>query len=213
MKSIRRKSAAKVTRRPAADKFDEKRNELATAALQTLSELGYARTSLREIAKTSDYSHGVLHYYFADKYELIMFCVRQYKAVCVKRYDEVVASATSAVQLKTGFADAMAGTLVADATMHRLWYDLRTQSMFEASFHADVSEINRSLERMIWRIVTEYARLAKKPVGVTESFAYAMFDGMFEQALRKQLAGDKDAAKDLAANVQRLLAQHVLATR
>ena len=72
------------------DKFEERRRELATAALQTLGELGYARTSLREIAQNSPYSHGVVHYYFADKVELITYCVRQYKAECVTRYDEIV---------------------------------------------------------------------------------------------------------------------------
>ena len=38
--------------------------------------------------------------------------------------------------------------------MHRLWYDLRAQSLFEESFRADVAEIDASLERMIWRIVS-----------------------------------------------------------
>ena len=63
--------------RPSVDKFAERRVELAEAALQTLSELGYARTSLREIAQNSVFSHGVLHYYFKDKADLITCCVRQ----------------------------------------------------------------------------------------------------------------------------------------
>ncbi len=42
----------------ARDKFQAKRRELATATLHTLAELGYARTSLREIAQNSEYSHG-----------------------------------------------------------------------------------------------------------------------------------------------------------
>src|SRR5580765_5133609 len=115
------------------DKFEERRRELADAALQTLSELGYARTSLREIAQNSAFSHGVLHYYFRDKVDLITYCVRRYKAVCVQRYDEIVAEARSADALALGFADAMAATLVADASMHRLWYDLRSQALFEES--------------------------------------------------------------------------------
>ena len=81
------------------DKFSERREELARAALKTLSELGYARTSLREIAENTEFSHGVLHYYFTDKVDLIMCCVRQYKAVCVTRYDEVVASAKTPKEL------------------------------------------------------------------------------------------------------------------
>ncbi|MFI5042721.1 MAG: TetR/AcrR family transcriptional regulator, partial [Acidimicrobiales bacterium] len=53
----------RVSRRQ-VDKFAERRTQLADAALQTLAELGYARTSLREIAQNSQFSHGVLHYYF-----------------------------------------------------------------------------------------------------------------------------------------------------
>jgi AcrR family transcriptional regulator len=84
------------------DKFTERRDQLAEAARQTLAELGYANTSLRDIAQNSDFSHGVLHYYFADKFELITYCVRQYKAECVKRYDSIVATAATTDELTTG---------------------------------------------------------------------------------------------------------------
>src|ERR1700747_3050170 len=50
--------------RARVDKFSARRIELADAALETLAELGYARTSLREIAQKSEFTHGVLHYYF-----------------------------------------------------------------------------------------------------------------------------------------------------
>src|SRR6202046_4015119 len=142
------------------DKFAERRDELAAAARQTLAELGYANTSLRDIAQNSAFSHGVLHYYFADKSELITYCVRQYKAECVTRYDAIVTTATAADELRAGFGAAMAGTLRDDVTVHRLWYDLRNQSLFEEKFRADVTEIDHSLERMIWRIVSRYAELS-----------------------------------------------------
>src|SRR3954452_1013640 len=103
---LRAMTAPARPRRPPADKYEERRRELATAALQTLGELGYARTSLREIAVNSPYSHGVVHYYFADKVELITYCVRQYKAECVTRYDGIIASASAADELAVAFADA-----------------------------------------------------------------------------------------------------------
>src|SRR5882724_4138226 len=62
--------------RARVDKFSARRIELAEAALETLAELGYARTSLREIAQKSEFTHGVLHYYFSDKVDLICCCVR-----------------------------------------------------------------------------------------------------------------------------------------
>ncbi|PRZ35215.1 TetR family transcriptional regulator [Antricoccus suffuscus] len=188
--------------RGSVDKFAERRDQLAESALLTLSELGYARTSLREIAQNSDFSHGVLHYYFRDKVDLITHCVRRYKAVCVQRYDEIVATAQTAEELREGFAAGLAQTLVEDATMHRLWYDLRAQSLFEESFRPDVHDIDQSLERMIWRIVSRYAELSGTTPYLTSAPTYALLDGLFQQSLLTQLSGQADSAKRLRAHVR-----------
>src|SRR5579859_1233788 len=194
----------RISRRQ-VDKFAERRAQLADAALQTLAELGYARTSLREIAQNSQFSHGVLHYYFSDKQDLLTHCVRQYEAACVTRYDEIVATAGSAEELKREFSAAMAQTLRTDAPMHRLWYDLRNQSLFEESFRADVLEIDLRREEMIWRVLSRYAEFAGITVPFSPAAAYAILDGLFQQALLHQLAGDGQAADVLQANVARVL--------
>ncbi|MGW0664306.1 TetR/AcrR family transcriptional regulator [Streptodolium elevatio] len=194
----------RISRRQ-VDKFEARRRQLAESALRTLAELGYARTSLRDIAQNSEFSHGVLHYYFRDKVDLITHCVRQYKVECVKRYDEGVSAAETPDGLARGFGDAMAATLRDDATLHRLWYDLRNQSLFEESFRDDVQDIDRSLERMIARIVDQYAELSGRPAAFPTATAYAMYDGVFQHALLRHLTGDPDAADDLAGNVRRIL--------
>ena len=191
------------------DKVAQRRSELAAAALKTLAEQGYARTGLRDIAANSEFSHGVLHYYFRDKVDLITHCVREYKAQCVTRYDEVVATSSSASELAAGFLDKLSETLVEEAALHRLWYDLRGQSMFEESFRADVAEIDLSLERMIWRVLSRYAELAGVPLDLTPPTAYAVFDGLFLQALLRQLAGDPGAARDLRASVTAVIGRLV----
>ncbi|MFD7032256.1 TetR/AcrR family transcriptional regulator [Streptomyces sp. NPDC059917] len=187
------------------DKFEERRRELAGAALQTLSELGYARTSLREIAQNSSFSHGVLHYYFRDKIDLITYCVRQYKADCVHRYDRIVTDSDTAGELRAGFAAGLAETLVADAAVHRLWYDLRSQALFEESFRADVLEIDATLQDMIWRIVTRYAQLSRAEVLPSPAATYAMLDGAFQQRLLHHVAGDEEAGAHLAQDASSLL--------
>jgi len=202
----------RVSRRQ-VDKFAERRAELADAALQTLAELGYARTSLREIAQHSGFSHGVLHYYFSDKVDLITHCVKQYKARCILRYDQIVATAGAAEELADGFAEGLATTAREDAALHRLWYDLRSQSMFEDSFRADVLEIDDSLLRMIWRIVSRYSELTGAPLTVTRPAAYAIFDGLFQRALLHHLAGSADALTALTDDVRRLLPRLVDGTR
>jgi AcrR family transcriptional regulator len=194
----------RVARRQ-VDKFAERRDQLAVAALRTLAEQGYARTSLRVIAQNSSFSHGVLHYYFADKSELITYCVRKYKAACVTRYDAIVATAATADELLQGFGAGMAATLREDAAMHRLWYDLRNQAMFEEAFRADAQAIGECLEQMIWRIVSRYAQLRGTPPGVTPAVAYAIMDGVFNHALLAHLSGDETAIERLELTVRRLL--------
>jgi AcrR family transcriptional regulator len=208
MTQVAESSVDRISRRQ-VDKFAERRAQLAESALLTLSELGYARTSLREIAQNSEFSHGVLHYYFRDKVDLITYCVREYKAQCVTRYDQVVATASSASELAAGFLDKLTETLVEESDLHRLWYDLRGQSMFEESFRADVAEIDLSLERMIWRVLSRYAELAGVPLDLTPPTAYAVFDGLFLQALLRQLAGDPDAARDLRSAVAAVIGRLV----
>ncbi|MET4167477.1 AcrR family transcriptional regulator [Gordonia terrae] len=171
------------------DKFQAKRDELAMATLTTLAELGYARTSLREIAQNSEYSHGVLHYYFTDKLDLIAHAVRQYEAVCVTRYDEAVANATDAAHLRDEFADTFFAGMHSEASIHRLWYDLRNQSMFDDSFRSDVIEIESRREEMIWRVVERYCELSGTTPVVTPAVAYIALDGIFQRGLLSEIDG------------------------
>jgi AcrR family transcriptional regulator len=191
--------------RKRVDKFNERRIELAEAALLTLADLGYARTSLREIAQNSEFSHGVLHYYFADKVDLITCCVRLYKSRCVTRYDSVIAAAADYPSLLEGFLTALAATMRDEAHLHRLWYDLRSQALFETAFRADVAEIETSLEAMIWRVMTRFAAVTGKPAATPPSLAYAIFDGLFQHALLKHLSGDPGAIATLRDNAGQVL--------
>jgi TetR/AcrR family transcriptional repressor of bet genes len=166
-----------------ADKFDQRRDQLAESALTTLGAMGYARASLREIANNSAFSHGVVHYYFQDKLELVIYSVRYYKARCVTRYDAVVRDSTTPEELVDAFAAKLIETIRDEAPMHRLWYDLRTQSMFEELLRSAVTEIDKTLQDMIWRVVTRYAELAGRPAAVEPGVAYGLLDGLFQQAL------------------------------
>jgi AcrR family transcriptional regulator len=187
------------------DKFVERRTALARAALQTLAELGYARTSLREIAQKCDSSHGVLHYYFKDKADLITCCVRLYKTHCVERYDEVTTQATTTSELVDGFVERLSASVREDAHLHRLWYDMRAQSLFEPAFRSDVAEIDASLEGMIWRIMSRFAELSHKAPALSSALTYALIDGIFQQCLIKHLAGDQKAIADMQEQVRALI--------
>lgn len=194
-----------TTRRTREQKVDARRDQLADSALVTLGELGYAKTSLREIAQNSPFSHGVVHYYFDSKVELITYCVRHYKAQCVTRYDDLVATSTDADELRKRFADKLVETLTEEPHMHRLWYDLRTQAMFEESMREAVLEINHSLELMIWGVVTRFAELSGSTPAMDSATTYAVLDGVFEKALLEHLTGTGTALASLRARALGLM--------
>jgi AcrR family transcriptional regulator len=187
------------------DKFDARRDQLAESALKTLGDLGYARTTLREIANNSTFSHGVVHYYFADKLALVIYSVRYYKARCVTRYDSVVADSTTAEELIDAFAAKLAETIRDEAPMHRLWYDLRTQAMFEDQLRDAVALIDKTLEEMIWRVVTRYAELAGRPAALPPPVAYGMLDGLFQQALLAHVSGQPEVLDALVVQVRAVM--------
>lgn len=203
------RTAPALAKLPREEKVQRRRDELADAALITLGELGFAHTTLRDIAERSPLSHGVVHYYFGDKLELLSYCVRRYKEQCARRYDELVALATAADELRDGFAAAMRRTLEEDTAMHRLWYDMRAQSMFEPALRDDVRAIDDLLEQMIWAIVCRYAQLAGAPVSTAPLLAYAAFDGLFDSCLVRFHTGDAAAGPELQEQTARLLEQLV----
>jgi TetR/AcrR family transcriptional repressor of bet genes len=201
-------ATTKTSRRGAVrpvDKFDRRRDELAESALTTLGAMGYARASLREIANNSTFSHGVVHYYFQDKLELVIYSVRYYKARCVTRYDSVVSDSATADDLVEAFAAKLTETIRDEAPMHRLWYDLRTQSMFEDQLRDAVNEIDNTLRDMIWRVVTRYAELDGRPASVDPGVAYGMLDGLFQQTLLGYLGGRQAALDGLVAQVRKVM--------
>ncbi|HEY4569546.1 MAG TPA: TetR/AcrR family transcriptional regulator [Kribbella sp.] len=208
-------SASAAEDRPARvsgiDKIERRRVALAESALKTLGELGYARTSLREIANNSEFTHGVVHYYFRDKIDLISYCVRYYKTKCARRYDEVVETATTAEELASGFLGKMTQTLVEETPMHKLWYDLRAQSMFEEQLRPDVESIDKLLEEMIWRILTRYADLTQSTPTVDAPTAYALVDGLFEQAVVGYAANPEKVPDLLADRILQVLPRLVAA--
>jgi hypothetical protein len=89
--------------------------------------------------------------------------------------------------------------------MHCLWYDLRSQALFEESFRDVVNEIDKSLEDMVWRIVTRYAELSGGKPAVTSGVAYALLDGLFQKHLLRHVSKQPDAVSGLLEEVRQLL--------
>lgn len=187
------------------DKFALRRRELADAALSAVAAGGFANTGLRDVAAKTDLSLGLLHYYFEGKDDLIGQAIWQYKSECARRYDPIVETAQSGEELAERFGAEMSATLRDEADMHRLWYDLRNQALFETGFRDTIIAIDSLLSDMVWAVVERFAQLEGREPRVDPISAYALFDGIFLNALIAFLRGDIDAVERIRVASIRLL--------
>ncbi len=183
----------------------DRRAQLAQAALEVLSESGYARTGLRDIAQHSSYSHGVLHYYFKDKSALILEAIRLFKTTCITRYDDALEGITTADAVLAVLGERLTHSVEVDGRAHRLWYDVRTQGWLGAVDGAELAAIDALLQAMVLRVLDAYTRLAGVRLLVEGATAYALVDGLFQRALQEHFQGDPYAARTLLARLGQAL--------
>lgn len=200
---IEKKRAIRTERLSA--KFIIRRAELARAALLTISRLGYARSSLREIAQNSEFSHGVLHYYFEDKTDLILCSVREFKTHCIARYEALVEDSASMEDFSDRLTRTITESVRDDAPIHRFWYDLRAEALFEPVFLREIVEIDDLIQAAVARVFARLAVLTGYPPRMAPQVGYAIFDGLFQRCILKHTAGDANAVPEMLDMVRRVI--------
>ncbi|GAA6190062.1 TetR/AcrR family transcriptional regulator [Litorivita sp. NS0012-18] len=173
-----------------------KKEQLAESAVNALKQLGYARTSLRDIAQLSGMSVGTLHYYFEDKVDLIGFCVQRYKTAFIKEMEANLYGDAEGAQLVRVIGAGLAQSIRREAETHRLWYDIRAQAMFDPAFRDVVDEIETALIALVGQM---YRRLKLPPEGALP--AYLMLDAGFRFFLQRHLSGDAQAVDQFEAQI------------
>lgn len=182
-------------------KRQEKKDQIANSALQALQDLGYANTSLRDIAEKAGLSLGMLHYYFEDRTALILHCVTAYKTTFTSLLQEAVGQAVGREAVMDALAGALATTIVEDAFTHRLWYDLRSQALFDPVFRPAVEDIERTLIDIFAMAATR----AGKADEVDAALGYAVLDGVFRYQMQNQVTGTPRDEESLAMEMRAVL--------
>jgi AcrR family transcriptional regulator len=184
-------------------KQDKKKRQIAGSAITALHELGYANTSLRDIAAKSEMSLGILHYYFEDRSDLIIFCVRIYK----QEFVAGIRHALDRIKGRDAVIDALAGALAVsitkDASTHRLWYDIRNQALFDDRFQPVTSEIETTLVSMVSHAFMRAGHADPPQVALQ----YALLDGVFRFLLQDQISGTRRSTKATKAIFAQVLKQ------
>ena len=183
-----------------ATKREAKKAEIAVSTLDALKQLGYANTTLRDIAAQSGMSLGSLTYYFTDKAELITYCVRTYKAEFIARVRNSVTRAQGREAVIAALADELVRSMTEDLPTHRLWYDIRNQAIFDPAFRPIVAEIEVALVDT----VADAMRAAGHEDTSAAAIGYAILDGLFHYLMQNRGEETQEQlAASFAATLQR----------
>ncbi|TWE10414.1 TetR/AcrR family transcriptional regulator [Rudaeicoccus suwonensis] len=191
-------------RRRVSTDQEHRRHDLAVAAVETWSEHGYAHVSVRNVAKRTRFSHGMVHYYFASKDELVAECVEIARQGTQIDAGGAIEAASDVAGVTAALTDALCASLAESANLHRIRYDLRNQSLFDEELREHSEMLQKPWEDALARM---HARLAE--LGADESIPAwimdAQIDGMFQRAVRKQTIGDSNVSDELKNDLQSVL--------
>ncbi|MGN7469412.1 TetR/AcrR family transcriptional regulator [Brevibacillus sp. SAFN-007a] len=177
-------------------KTEAKRAFLIEQATICLAEKGYAHVSLRDIAKASGVSLGILHYYFASKEELMLEVIASYKERFIAELEREVMAAPL-----DGWFPALTAvlgrSLHQDRKLHRLWYDLQAQALYTPVFLEQVHHTRHRLHdliaRMLKRLQADRQAALAMDLHAASSLLYSLMDGMILQSLLDEFPTAEEA--------------------
>lgn len=77
----------------------DRRAQMIDAAMESLREVGYAGTSIREIARRGGFNSALISYYFGGLHQLLLAALDRSSAIRMRRYTEAVEKAKDFEQL------------------------------------------------------------------------------------------------------------------
>ncbi len=191
MSSLKTKLSDRAERK--SKKREDKRRLLAESTANALCDLGYANTSLRDIAELSGNALGTLHYYFEDRVDLITYSVRYHKGAFL---DELKAAAAAEGDLDDVIDLLSAGLahgVTYNADKHKLWFDIRNQAMFDPVFAPAIADIEGDIIRI-------FSSIEERFLGDRQDadLDYTAIDGLFRYIMQSKMPVHRDYEANVA---------------
>ncbi|MDF2681314.1 MAG: TetR family transcriptional regulator [Brevibacillus sp.] len=193
---------------PAPSKAEAKRSFLIEQATLCLAQKGYSQVSLRDIAKASGVSLGILHYYFANKEDLLLAVIAGYKDTFIQELETAVVNAPPKRWLEQ-LLEVLHNSLTEKWTLHRLWYDLQVQAMYVPAFRDHVNELRARMHVLIARILRQFFPPETHSMSMSAdgavSLIYAQIDGLFLQSILEESSVPESVVSRLEQTLPQLL--------
>lgn len=205
------KSAEKAAEKPAEKpptqrarapkKSALKKQELLQHALLLLAEKGFAALNLRDLASRAGMSLGLIHYYFSDKQALLTEALQLYKSGFIAQLQTALLQADDADQLITTAVQVFTAIATEPQSLHRLWYDLKAQAMFDNAFREVLHQTEQQLIDLCAAFLSKLNHLRGTTSPLSALDLYLLLDSHLQYAMLHQ--GEEKASGEWLAGVLR----------
>jgi len=103
---------------------DERRKQILQALYDCLTEKGHERVTIKKIAQRAGLPHGVIHYYFSDKDEIIAELIKNLQAAYYNQWDNLLSAISNDSRKIPAAIDFLAESMVLDPGLNRVLYNL-----------------------------------------------------------------------------------------
>ncbi|MBO9446897.1 TetR/AcrR family transcriptional regulator [Ruegeria sp. R14_0] len=179
---------------------EHKRRELAENAIKTIAQAGYANTTLRDIAASTGVSLGKIQYYFPEKEGLLLYCIDLSVDRFTRQLTAILDANLSPEAARSAYVELFAYSIINHANMHRLWYDIRNQAMFDGQLRGRVADVEARFIEICDELGKKFA--AKDVTGVE---IYVILDGAYRYFIQQSVAGMPVTAEDMTETLNRLI--------
>ncbi|TWE12393.1 TetR/AcrR family transcriptional regulator [Rudaeicoccus suwonensis] len=158
---------------------DDRRGYFVQVALEQWAESGYHSVTMRNVAGRSEFSHGLLSYYFGSREQLVRECLDFSCRSLADSFAQVPAGPLSVDEV----AHEIAGSVIEREVHHRVRLDLRNLAMFDET-GAEFSEscdgaYEASLGALLGRITDENGQAAF----TVDATVHTAIDGLVRRQL------------------------------
>lgn len=179
---------------------EQKRRELAENAITTIARAGYANITLRDIAASTGVSLGKIQYYFPEKEGLLLYCVDLSVDRFTSQLNEILDADISPNEARSAYIELFAHSIINYAHLHRLWYDIRNQAMFDSLLRQRVADVEARFVAICDELGSKFAVNEVRGVEI-----YVMLDGAYRYYIQQRIAGTPITAEDIALSLKRLI--------
>ncbi|WP_170424246.1 TetR/AcrR family transcriptional regulator [Ruegeria arenilitoris] len=179
---------------------EHKRRELAENAIKTIAQAGYANTTLRDIAASTGVSLGKIQYYFPEKEGLLLYCIDLSVDRFTGQLTEILDADLTPDAARSAYVELFAYSIANHANMHRLWYDIRNQAMFDGQLRGRVADVEARFIEICDELGRKFA--AKNVSGVE---IYVILDGAYRYFIQQSVSGMPVTAERMSKMLNRII--------